>query len=173
MAIAALALTGISGAFSVASTIMQGQAANSAAKAQAKNIEAEQRNKQLEFSEQMKRDRTKAKRAMSTVRARLAQTGMQTTSGTPLAILGENAGNIELGFQDAARRQLIQDQSMTHAAYMSRYEGKQAVKSSYISAAGQAIGAMGSMGKQYSGAVYTNALPDTFGIYRPRPRNNG
>ena len=122
------------------STIMQGRAANQAAKAQSKAIEAEQQNKQMEFMQQMSRERERSKRAISTIRARLAQTGTNTTAGTPLQILGESAGNIELGFQDAARRQMIQDQSMTTAAAMTRWQGRQAQTGAYISAGAQLLG---------------------------------
>lgn len=171
MAVAALALSAVSGAVGIGSTLMQGRAANDAAKAQAKNIEAEQRNKQLEFIEQMNREREKSRRTMSTIRARLASTGTDTTAGTPLQILGESAGNIELSFQDAARRQFVQDQSMTSAAAMARFEGKQAKTASYISAGGQFLQAAAGLGNAYTGQVRTGALPDTFNIYKPRPRS--
>jgi hypothetical protein len=164
------ALAAASTAAAVGATLMQGAAANDAAKAQAKTIRAEQNNKQLEFIEQMKRERLKSKRALATIRTRLAQTGTDTTAGTPLAILGENAGNIELGFQDAARSQMIQDQSMSGAAAMARFEGKQARTSSYISAGGQLLQSAASMGSDYLSMVHTGALKDTFQIYKPKPR---
>jgi hypothetical protein len=169
MAIAALALSAVGSAVGIGSTIMQGNAANNAARAQAKSIEAEQKNKQLEFIETMNRERDKSRRALSTIRARLAQTGTDTTAGTPLQILGESAQNIETSFQDAARSQFILDQSLTGARAMARFQGHQARTSAMISAGGQLLGATGQLGTQYSRAVRTGAMRDTFGIYTPPP----
>lgn len=170
MAVAALAFSAVSSAVGIGSTLMQGAAANDAAKAQNKAIKAEQRNKQLEFIEQMSRERAKSKRALSTIRARLAQTGTETTSGTPLQILGESAGNLELSFQDAARQQFIQDQSLSSAAAMARFQGRQAKTASYLSAGGQLLQAAGNLGTGYGRSVSQGLLPDTFGIYTPKPR---
>jgi hypothetical protein len=112
----------------------------------------------MEFMQQNARERERAKRAISTIRARLAQTGTNTTAGTPLQILGESAGNIELGFQDAARRQMIQDQSMTTAAAMTRWQGAQAQTGAYISAGAQLIGGAAQVGEYRSLQNY-NAAP--------------
>jgi hypothetical protein len=169
MAFAALALTALSTATAVGSTIMQGRAADNAAKAQAKSIEAEQNNKQLEYIEQMNREREKSRRAISTIRARLAQSGTDTTAGTPLQILGESAANIETSFLDAARRQTILDQQMTGAAAMTRFQGKQARTSAMISAGGQLLGGAAQTGTQYSRGVRSGTIKDHFRIYKPKP----
>ena len=154
---------------SAGATVMQGRAANEAARVQARNTEAEQQNRQLEFVQQMAREREKSRRAMSTIRARMAQTGLSSTQGTTLEILGESAGNIELSFQDAARRQFIQDQSLTAQAGMLRFQGRQAQTSAYISAGGQLLQAAGDMGSDYAKAVADGGLKDRFGIYHPKP----
>ena len=170
LALTALITSAAGGAVGIGSTLMQGRAANDAARAQARSIEAEQKNKQLEFSQQMTREREKSRRALSTIRARLAQTGTDTTAGTPLQILGESAGNLELSFQDAARQQLIQDQSLTNTAAQTRFQGSQARTASFISAGGQFLQSAGQLSTGYTRSVQRGLLPDTFGIYTPKPR---
>lgn len=170
MGVITTALLATAAVASAGATVMQGRAANQAARAQARNTEAEQQNRQLEFVQQMAREREKSRRTLSSIRARMAQTGLSTTQGTPLEILGESAGNIELAFQDAARRQTIQDQSLTAQAGMLRFQGKQAQTSSYISAAGQLLQSAGSGANTYSRAVADGRMPDTFGIYTPKPK---
>ena len=68
---------------------------------------------------------------------------------------------------------MIQDQSMTNAASQMRFQGKQALTAGYISAAGQGLSGIGSLGTQYAENVHSGAMKDTFGIYKPKPRNIG
>lgn len=150
--------------------VAQAQASKDAGKAQNKAAEAEAKNAELENAEQMKRERDKSKRALSTIRARLAGTGTVTDAGTPLAILGENAGNIELSFQDAARRNAMQIASVRQQGAMAKYAGNQAYKGGMIEAAGNALGSVGALGAQYDKAVYTGQVKDTFGIYKTKSK---
>lgn len=150
-----------------AMTIKQGQDAKAAANIQAKQIRAEQNNAELTTAEQMKRERVKSARAISSIRAKLAQTGTVTTSGTPLAILGENAQNIELGFQDAARASAMQSTAMTAQAQQAQFAGKQAYTASLFTAAGQLAQGAATF-KNYDAAVFSGKYKDTFSLYPTR-----
>jgi hypothetical protein len=163
MAIAAVAQTAMS--------VKSAMDAKEAGKIQASNIKAEQRNAELTNAENLKRERIRSARAMGTIRAKLAQTGSDTSQGTPLAILGENAANIELGFQDAARTAGMQSASMAHAAASARYQGNQAFKGGILSAGGQLLTSTAKGFNHYSDGVYSGKYKDTFNLYPVRKPN--
>ena len=165
LAVAAVASTAVA----TYSTVAQAQAAKKAGVAANKNAQAENNNAELENAEAMKRERAKAARHMATVRARLAGTGTDTNQGTPLTVLGENANNIELSFQDAARRNAMQSASMLQAGAMAQWSGNQAYKAGMISAAGTALKGLSGAASEYDDAVYTGRAKDTFGLYRTKP----
>lgn len=165
---ALLAISVATAAASAAMQVRQANIADKAAKAQANAIKAEQNNAELEAAEASKRARITQKRTLSSLRARLAQTGTVTTEGTPLAILGENVANMELGFQDAARRTAMQSASMDYAAKNARWSGKQAKTSGYLAAAGTAINGAAGAFSQHSDNAYTGKTPDYLGLYKPK-----
>lgn len=145
--------------------IMQARNAKEAGQIQAKQIKAEQNNAELEAAEAMKRQRIASQRHLSSLRARLSATGTVTTQGTPLAILGENVANIELGFQDAARRSAMQSASMAAAASNAKWQGSQAQTAGIISAGGTLANGIGQTFNNYSQGVYNGQIKDTFGLY--------
>lgn len=158
----------LAAAASAAMTVKSGMDAKEAGKIQARNIKAEQANAELTNAENLKRERIRSARAMGTIRAKLAQSGSDTTQGTPLAILGENAQNIELGFQDAARTASMQSASMAHAAASARYQGDQAYKGSLLTAGGQLLTSGAKGFNQYSDGVYSGKYKDTFNLFPVR-----
>lgn len=161
-----LLFQGIGAALSAYSGISQAQAAKDAGKAQNKAAEAEAKNQELQNAEQMKREREKSSRALSTIRARLAGTGTVTDQGTPLAILGENVGNMELSFQDAARTNSMQLASIRANGAMAKWQGNQAYKAGMISTAGNLLSSTADIGQSYDKAVYEGRVKDHFGIYK-------
>lgn len=156
---------------SAAMTAKSAADAKEAGKVQARNIKAEQTNAELTNAENLKRERIRSARAMGTIRAKLAMSGSDTTQGTPLAILGENAANIELGFQDAARTAGMQSASMAHAAASARYQGNQAYQGGLLSAAGQLATSTAKGAQQYSAGVYSGKYTDTFNLFPVRKSN--
>lgn len=160
--------TAILAATAVAGTVMQGQQQKKSAEAQARTLDAEAKNAELENAEAAKRERIKAERTISRIRARLSNQGTDTTQGTPLQLLGEASANIELGFQDAARRSQMEVNSIRHSASNARFAGRQASTSAYITAAGSALSGAAKAGGQYADDVYKGKRPDIFGIYSPR-----
>jgi hypothetical protein len=165
-----LATGAIGAGVSAYSAIAQGQAAKAAGDAANANAKTEARNAELEAAEQSTRERIKARRMLSTIRARMAGTGLVTDTGAPLAILGENAGNIELSFQDAARRTAMQAASIRQRGEMAAWEGKQQATSATIGAIGGLFGNAASLGGKYSDFVKLGALPDAAGIYKTQSR---
>ena len=151
-----------------AAGFMQARNAKQAGETQAKQIEAENRNRELETAEALRRERIKASRTISSIRARLANTGADTNQGAPLAILGENVANIELSFADAARRSSMQTTSATAAAAQSRYAGNQAFMGGLLSTAGNLASNAAGIGTQYDKEVYTGRRPDTLNLYPTR-----
>jgi hypothetical protein len=171
MAVVTGTIMAIAAVASAAMAAKQAADAKEAGKIQARNIKAEQSNAELTNAENLKRERMRSARAMGTIRAKLAQTGSDTSQGTPLAILGENAANIELGFQDAARTAGMQSASMAHAAASAKYQGNQAYKGGLLSAAGQLASSAASGAQTYSAGVYSGKYQDTFNLYPVRKSN--
>lgn len=171
--ITATVLTSLSlaaAATSAYSGISQAQAAKAAGNAQNKAAEAEAKNQELQNAEAMKRERMKSARTLSTIRARLANTGSVTDQGTPLAILGENVGNIELSFQDAARSNAMQLASIRAQGSMAKWQGNQAYTAGMIGTAGNALSSAAGLAQQYDRQVYTGQRPDRLGIYKTQRR---
>lgn len=133
-------------------------AADDAAFINKKNAEAEARNRELEAAEAIKRQRERDKREKAAIRARLAQSGTLTTSGTPLLILGEVAANQELAIQDAVRSTNMQAASMRDAGTMGLWEADQnrAALANKSLAAG--IQGLSSAAGGYTSAKYNGAF---------------
>jgi regulator of protease activity HflC (stomatin/prohibitin superfamily) len=70
------------------------------------------------------RQRLRDQREKSAIRARLAQQGTLTTSGTPLLILGEVAANQEIAIQDAVRSANMQAASARAQGTMGLWEAE-------------------------------------------------
>lgn len=141
--------TAILAGVAVAGGVMKAKNAKQAGDAEAKRITNENNNREAETAEQLRRERIKSDRTISSIRARLATTGTDTNQGAPLAILGENVANIELGFADAARSNTIATQNANAAAAQAKYAGNQAFIGGLLSTAGQAEGSVATGYGQY------------------------
>lgn len=152
----------------VYSAIDQAQTAKEAAKYNAEAASAEALNRETLAAESSRRLRAENRRRMATLRNNLAGTGVLSSEGTPLAIIGENAANLELGVQDAARAAAMQAQSLRAQGAMSLWEGDQQARGALIGGGASLLGGLGSIGSTYASGVRTGAMPDTFGLYRTR-----
>lgn len=107
--------------------------------------EQEAMNRELEAAEQIKRERVKKRKEMARLRNKLAGSGTLTTSGTPLAILGESSANMETGIDDALRRANMEASSMRAQGKMGLWEAGQYQKAANNQSIGTALSAAGSI----------------------------
>lgn len=77
---------------------------------------------EMEDREQSRRDRVMAHKILGESRAAIGASGV-TTAGSPLEVLGETAGMLELQAQDASRASEAALRRGKAAATMTRYEG--------------------------------------------------
>lgn len=136
----------------------------------ARLAENEAKNRELEAQEAISRERRRKRAQMARVRNQLAAGGTLTTSGTPLAILGETSDRIELGIADAYRRSNMDAASLRAQGRMGLWEADQAAAGTRLAMTGTAIKGLSSSVSAYSGSVYQGSLPDTFGLYNQPPR---
>ena len=145
---AAIATTVAAGA----SIYGQQQAASAASDAADYNdqlAQAEARNHQLETSEAIKRQRETNRQQLATLRNRLASSGVSASTGTPLAILGEGAGNFELAIQDAARQSAMEAAAIRAKGKMGLWDAKTTQAAANIGSVGSIAQAAASIGKDY------------------------
>jgi hypothetical protein len=145
----AVTATVVAAGVSVYSQVSAAKAAEKAAEYNNDLAENEAKNRELESHEQIKRERIANRQKLAAIRNRLANSGVVTTSGTPLAILGEAAGNFELGIQDAARESSMQASALRAQGKMGLWEAEQGKKAAYLSATSTALSAAGSAGGSY------------------------
>ena len=153
-----IAATLASAAVTIVSSEKAADAADDAALANKQRADAEARNRELEAAEAIKRQRERDKREKSAIRARLAQGGTLTTSGTPLLILGEVAANQELAIQDAVRATNMQASSLRAEGTMGLWEADttRAALTNKSIAAG--IQGLSSAASGYTDASYNGAF---------------
>lgn len=169
LTVASIAAAVIGTGVSIYSQQQQAESAQRAAEYNNRLASQEAHNRELEAAEQARRARIENRRRMASIRARLAGSGTLTTTGTPLAILGESSSNLDLQIQDALRATNMQATAMRAQGQMGLWEAGQAQSAASLSAIGTGLGGFSSALSGYSSAVYQNALPDTFGLYsRPR-----
>jgi hypothetical protein len=128
----------------------QAQAVEQAAEYNNQLAQQEATNIELENMEQIKRKREADRRALSEVRARLANNGTLSTEGTPLAILGESSAMFELEIMDMARRANMAAASVRAEGAMGLWEGEQQSDGLKLQAAATAVSGVGSAYSYYS-----------------------
>lgn len=154
----AIAATVASTAVSIVSANNAADAADEAARINDQNAQAEAHNRELEAAEAIKRQRERDKREKAAIRARLAQGGTLTTSGTPLLILGEVAANQELAIQDAVRATNMQASSMRDAGKMGLWEADSNRAATFNQNIATGISGLSSAATGYSDAKYKGAF---------------
>lgn len=148
----------LAGGVQAYSQIQQGKIADSTARynAKAKEIAADQAD--LEAREQIARIRAQNREQISARRASIASSGVVGFTGSPLAILGEEAGRLELAAQDRARAaELTRRRGFADAA-MTRLEGKLAKRGANLAAAGTILSTVGKTAGAYSDYKYQGVI---------------
>jgi len=115
----------------VASGVVQYRAAQKSAEAaetvadyNAKILQDQAINAQLEAAEQSRRDRVLARKFLGAQRAQYAGAGVL-MAGSPLEVLGETAGLLELEIQDRTRKAEMDRRLAMSKSAMTRWEGAQ------------------------------------------------
>lgn len=163
-----LALLAASTGTAVYSQQQQAKSQERAAAYNARLAENEAKNREAESHEAIRRQRIENRRKLSRIRAQLASQGTLTTTGSPLAILGESAGNMELALQDAKRASDMQAASFRSQGQMGLWEADQAKAAANISSAATVLNGATSAFGSYSNSVYKSTNPDTFNLYRTK-----
>jgi len=152
----------ISSVVSAATTIYSNEKAADAAEDLARRnqqqADAEARNRELEAAEAIKRQRLRDQREKAAIRARLAQQGTLTTSGTPLLILGEVAANQELAIQDALRSANMQAASARAQGTMGLWEAESTAAALTNKSIAAGIQGLSSAAGGYASASYQGAF---------------
>ena len=127
MGLAAVGLIGTvaSTGLSIYSQHQQAKAAEQAAQYNNELAQREATNRELETAQGIARQRANDRASLADLRTRLAGSGTLTTTGTPLTLMGEAAGRLELGIADAARRANMEASSLRAQGAMGIWEAKQ------------------------------------------------
>jgi hypothetical protein len=137
----------------------QGKAAEQAAKYNNLLAQREADNRERQTSEGIKRQRQNNRAELAQMRVAAGASGVRTTTGTPLALLGEGAGRMEIQIADAARNAGIQADSIRAQGTMGLWQAKQQQSANKIAMLGVGIqGLSSAFGKfqegQYQGLNY-------------------
>jgi hypothetical protein len=122
----AIASAAVGTGVSVYSQQQQAKTQEAAAEYNAKLAENEALNIENEAAERHRRESVEKRRELAKIRASLAAQGTLTTSGTPLAILGESSANMNTRIADAFRASNMQAASARSQGAMGLWEASQA-----------------------------------------------
>jgi hypothetical protein len=121
-------------------SIQQGQMAMQSARYNARVI-ARQAEQEAEASlESMARKRTENERALSSIKLRMQESGLDTTQGSSADYFDEATSRLELQILDEARQMSFRDKARRNEAQMQIYQGKVARANAQATAMGQLIG---------------------------------
>lgn len=153
-----LASSVASTAIGVYSQIQQGAAAKAAAEHNNRLAQAEAANREAEAAEASRRERLNQRARMSAMRARLANSGTMTSTGSPLVILGETASRFETAMADAKRRTDMQASSLRMQGQMGQWNASQQQTASYIGAAATSLQGVANLGSSIMGHRHLGTL---------------
>lgn len=85
-------------------------------------------------------------RLLAAQRAGYAKSGAIMTEGTPLLVMAEQAGMMELDILNAQRNRSMEAQALRSQATLDKYAGNQAAKAATIGAGGTLLSGVGSAG---------------------------
>lgn len=127
----------------------QAKAAQAAAKYNATLAEREAVNVERETAEGIKRQRMNNRAGLADLQNRMAGSGFQSSTGTPLRMTGEAAGRLEVGIADAARSASMQAASLRAKGKMGLWEADQFTSSNRLSMIAGGIGGLASAFGKY------------------------
>ncbi len=136
----------------------QTAAMKAAAQYNTRLAEAEAANQEAETREGITRARSSQRAALADIRARIAGSGVQTTTGNAALIPAEAAGRFELSIADHARSAAMQAASLRMKGRMGLWEADQMAKASKLQSLATGIQGLTSAWGQYSQAKYTGTL---------------
>lgn len=139
--IGALVSTGIS----TYSAVDQAKTAKAVGKFNAAKLRNDAMRKEAIGRLNMKRQRVMDRRYLSSMKAKFAAAGVQ-LQGTPLAVLGDTAGQLEADVADIAFQANAQADALHQSASLTLAEGKAASKAGYLGAAAAAFNGLSSAG---------------------------
>jgi len=151
-AVAAVAGTGVA----VYSSSQQAKAAKATAAFNAKVLENEAAARADERAEMTRRERIKSRRLKGRQRTMIAKAGV-TESGSPLELMAETAGELELGVLDINRDMQAKQNRLTNKAAITRFEGASLASGKRMEGIGAGIGGIGQT------ASIVSANPKAFG----------
>jgi len=125
------------------------KAQTAAAKYNDQLAQSEAANREQETRVGIQRQRVSNREALAGLRTRMAASGVQTTTGTPLILAGESAGRLEIGIQDAARSAAMQANSLRAQGKMGLWEAAQAKQAAKINMIATGIQGVSSAFGQY------------------------
>jgi len=169
--VTAVVLVGVGTGVSVYGQVTAAEQARSIGKYNAKVAENQAKQVEMDAAENIRRKRKENRKLLATQRGRYAKGGV-VMEGTPLELLAESAGNLELEVLDYNRQALLEQQNLRAQGAMDRATGLMQARAGYISAgstllqgAGQAAG-MGAMSGGGAGNANTAAGMEAAGAPR-------
>ena len=146
---AILALAAVGTGTAVYSGVQQSRAAKEMGKYNEKVAQNEALARRQAAEESMRRKRETNRRIIANQQAKMAKAGIISSEGTPLAVLGETAGALELEALDIMYETEVAAQRSISAGQAARFQGDQASKSALIGAGSSLLTGAGNMASTY------------------------
>jgi len=143
------AAAAIGAGVAVHSSVQQAKAAKATAEFNAKVLENEAAAKADERAEMTRRERIKNRRLQGRQRTMIAKAGV-TESGSPLELMAETAGELELGILDINREMEAKRSRLFNKAAITRFEGASLARGKKMEAVGQGIQGVGSVASSFT-----------------------
>lgn len=154
----------------------QGEAQEDAMKAEAEMHEWEGEVKLLQANREAERHRKSVRRLIATQHAKMAASGVDISSGSPLQLFADTAWEGEMDAQDIIYAGKLGKESSGMAANMSRFKGRLAKTGAQWAAIGTlasgTAGALSMSGNSGGGGTTTNS-PSGFGSYQSQGHSTG
>ena len=117
-----------------------GRAQNAAARYSAKIKGQQARLTEQEMESETTRSHEEARRLKGSQLAAFAKSGAQDSSGTPLLVMAEQAGEMEMDILEQRRNRMIEAEGLRSEAEMLKWQGKQAKRAGTIGAFSTLLG---------------------------------
>jgi hypothetical protein len=163
-AVTATAVGVIGAGLSVYGQMQQAETAKAMGKYNAKLAENQALQTEMDAHENIRRQRSQNERLLATQRSRFAKAGV-VEEGTPLELLAETAGTLELATLDYSRQQSQQATSLRAQGAADRAMGANQARAAYIGAGASLLSGIGSAaGGAYQlnqAGAFNSANPNT------------
>jgi hypothetical protein len=150
VAIASVAASLAGAGMSAYGQYQQGKSAQAMTKHNAKIASTAASNEAQTAQQNSIRQREASRRQLSNIRARMAGSGVQQSTGSSLDVLGESASELELQALDLFRDSDAKQRMFGNEAAMTTWQGDQAAQAGKTAALGSLISGAGSFASNYS-----------------------